>query len=185
MTFRLKYVTFDCHGALTRFRMGEISRELFTDRGPAESMEAVIADFSCLRFDEVLGARQPHEVVLKDAVRRLCTKWKIQYFDAVAQKYSSAHRADREFHHRERTAWRVARSLQRPWYADVGARAQMHGCRHGRWRASQFLSRPRLARDFGHFGTPRFLAPVGLYFRLKDKLSSGANAPRLFLFPSL
>lgn len=90
MTFRPKYVTFDCYGTLTRFRMGEMTRELFADRIPAQHMEQFIADFTAYRFDEVLGDWQPYEVVLKNAVRRLCKKWKIQYFDADGQKYYDA-----------------------------------------------------------------------------------------------
>ena len=90
MAFRPKYVTFDCYGTLTRFRMGEMTRELFADRVPAERMEQFIADFTAYRFDEVLGAWQPYEVVLKNAVRRLCKAWKIQYFDADGQKYYDA-----------------------------------------------------------------------------------------------
>ena len=46
MTFCPKYVTFDCYGTLTRFRMGEITRELFADRIPADRMEQFIIDFS-------------------------------------------------------------------------------------------------------------------------------------------
>jgi 2-haloacid dehalogenase len=90
MTFKPKYVTFDCYGTLTRFRMAEMSHELFADRVPAERMAQFIADFAAYRFDEVLGAWQPYEVVLKNAVRRLCRKWKIQYFDIDAQKIYDA-----------------------------------------------------------------------------------------------
>ncbi|REN20272.1 haloacid dehalogenase type II, partial [Mycobacterium tuberculosis] len=79
MTFKPKYVTFDCYGTLTRFRMKEMTRDLFADRIPADRMEQFIADFAAYRFDEVLGAWQPYEVVLKNAVRRLCRKWKVQY----------------------------------------------------------------------------------------------------------
>jgi 2-haloacid dehalogenase len=90
MTFRPKFISFDCYGTLTRFRMGEMTREIFADRIPAASIEQFIADFSAYRFDEVLGAWQPYEVVLKNAVRRLCKKWKIQYFDHEAQQYYDA-----------------------------------------------------------------------------------------------
>ena len=38
MTFKPKYVTFDCYGTLTRFRMKEMSHDLFADRIPAEHM---------------------------------------------------------------------------------------------------------------------------------------------------
>ena len=90
MTFRPKFISFDCYGTLTRFRMGELARDMFADRIPADRMEQFIADFSAYRFDEVLGDWQPYEVVLKNAVRRLCKKWKIQYLDHEAQKYYDA-----------------------------------------------------------------------------------------------
>jgi len=90
MTFRPKYITFDCYGTLTRFRMGELTREIFSDRIPRDQMEQFIADFSAYRFDEVLGDWQPYEVVLKNAVRRLCRKWNLQYLDAEAQQYYAA-----------------------------------------------------------------------------------------------
>ena len=35
MSYRPKYVTFDCYGTLTRFRMGDMARDMFTDRIPA------------------------------------------------------------------------------------------------------------------------------------------------------
>ena len=90
MAIRPKYISFDCYGTLTRFRMGEMAREIWADRIAAAQMEAFIADFSAYRFDEVLGDWQPYEVVLKNAVRRLCRKYKIQYFDAEAQKFYDA-----------------------------------------------------------------------------------------------
>ena len=90
MSFRPKYITFDCYGTLTRFRMGDVAREMFVDRIPAERMEQFLADFSAYRFDECLGAWQPYEVVLKNSIRRLCRKWKLQYIDAEAQHYYEA-----------------------------------------------------------------------------------------------
>jgi len=90
MTRKPKYITFDCYGTLTRMRMGEMAREMFADRIPAERMEQFIADFTAYRFDEVLGDWQPYETVLKNSVRRLCKKWKLQYLDAEAQKYYDA-----------------------------------------------------------------------------------------------
>jgi 2-haloacid dehalogenase len=88
--FRPRYISFDCYGTLTCFRMGELAREMFADRVPAAQMEAFIADFSAYRFDEVLGDWKPYETVLKNAVRRLCRKWKLQYLDAEAQQYYDA-----------------------------------------------------------------------------------------------
>ena len=37
-------------------------------------MEQFLADFTAYRFDEVLGDWQPYEVVLKNAIRRLCRR---------------------------------------------------------------------------------------------------------------
>jgi len=87
---RPKYITFDCYGTLTRFRMSEVAREMFADRIPAERMEQFLADFTAYRFDECLGDWQPYETVLKNAVRRLCRKWKLQYLDSEGQKYYDA-----------------------------------------------------------------------------------------------
>ena len=55
MSFRPKYITFDCYGTLTRFRMGELTRDIFADRVPAEQMEQFIADFSCLPLRRSAG----------------------------------------------------------------------------------------------------------------------------------
>ena len=37
--FRPKYITFDCYGTLTRFRMSDMAREMFADRIPAAAMD--------------------------------------------------------------------------------------------------------------------------------------------------
>ncbi len=42
--FRPKYITFDCYGTLTRFRMGDMAREIFADRIDAERMEQFVRD---------------------------------------------------------------------------------------------------------------------------------------------
>ena len=44
--FRPKYITFDCYGTLTRFRMGEMAREIFADRVNAEQMDQFVRDFA-------------------------------------------------------------------------------------------------------------------------------------------
>jgi len=90
MAFRPKFISFDCYGTLTRFRMSEMTREIYADRVPAERMDAFIADFSAYRFDEVLGAWKPYADVLKNAVRRTCRKWNLQYLDHEAQRYYDA-----------------------------------------------------------------------------------------------
>ena len=90
MTFRPKYITFDCYGTLTRFRMGDMTREIFADRVPAERMNQFVADFSAYRYDEVLGDWKPYATVIKNALLRTCRKWGLQYLDAEGQRYYDA-----------------------------------------------------------------------------------------------
>ncbi len=88
--FRPKFITFDCYGTLTRFQMGEMTREIFAKRLPAEPMEKFIEDFSAYRFDEVLGAWKPYADVIKQALARTCRKYGIEYVDADGQSYYDA-----------------------------------------------------------------------------------------------
>ena len=89
-TYRPKYITFDCYGTLTWFQMSNMARELYAEHVPAERMQAFIEDFEAYRFDEVLGAWQPYESVIKNAFERTCRKWKIVYDDNVAQRFYDA-----------------------------------------------------------------------------------------------
>ena len=90
MAFRPRYVTFDCYGTLTRFRMGDMAREMFAHRIEPEQMDQFVADFASYRLDEVLGAWKPYVDVLKNAVRRTCKKWGLAYSEAEGQVYYDA-----------------------------------------------------------------------------------------------
>lgn len=87
---RPKFITFDCYGTLTRFQMGELTREIFAGRIPAERMDGFVRDFSAYRLDEVLGPWQPYDVVLKHALARTCRKHGIEYVDAEGQRFYGA-----------------------------------------------------------------------------------------------
>jgi 2-haloacid dehalogenase len=88
--FRPKYITFDCYGTLTRFRMGDMAREIFADRVNAEQMDQFVRDFAAFRIDEVLGAWKPYQEVVKNAVRRTLKRWNLAYDDAEAQRFYDA-----------------------------------------------------------------------------------------------
>jgi 2-haloacid dehalogenase len=88
--FRPKYITFDCYGTLTRFRMGDMGRELFADRIAPADMEQFVADFSAYRFDEVLGDWKPYAEVVRNSVIRVCKRWKIEYRDADSETIYAA-----------------------------------------------------------------------------------------------
>ncbi|PHK94217.1 haloacid dehalogenase type II [Pseudoroseomonas rhizosphaerae] len=91
MPLRPKFITFDCYGTLTNFRMGPVAREHFAGRVPAGRMDAFLQDFSAYRMDEVLGAWKPYAEVLENAIRRTCRKHGISsqegdgrvFYDAV------------------------------------------------------------------------------------------------------
>ena len=40
MTFRPKYISFDCYGTLIRMRMTDMAREMFADRIPSDREQA-------------------------------------------------------------------------------------------------------------------------------------------------
>ena len=77
--FKPKYITFDCYGTLTRFRMKDMAQEIFSDRITPEQMPQFIADFAAYRLDEVLGTWQPYQDVIRMAMKRTCSRWGIEY----------------------------------------------------------------------------------------------------------
>jgi 2-haloacid dehalogenase len=75
---RPRYITFDCYGTLTNFRLGQMTRERFPDRIPADRMEDFVSDFSAYRLDEVMGEWKPYRDVLRGSLERVCRRWKIE-----------------------------------------------------------------------------------------------------------
>jgi 2-haloacid dehalogenase len=82
---RPKFITFDCYGTLTWFRVGETTRELMQDRVPAGQMDTFLKDFTWYRFDEVLGAWKPYVDVLKRSLERTCRKHGVAFREADGQ----------------------------------------------------------------------------------------------------
>lgn len=85
-----KFITFDCYGTLTRFRMGDMAREIFADRVPADRMNAFVQDFSAYRLDEVLGAWKPYRDVIVSAVERTCKLWGLAFDETEAARFYEA-----------------------------------------------------------------------------------------------
>lgn len=77
--YRPKYISFDCYGTLTNFRMAEMAREIFPDRVPADRMEAFLKDFAGYRLDEVLGAWKPYRDVVHNSIKRTCKRWGVEF----------------------------------------------------------------------------------------------------------
>ena len=72
MSFRPKYITFDCYGTLTNFDMAGAARDIYGQRFDATQMASFIADFSTYRRDEVLGAWKPYADVVNQSLERTC-----------------------------------------------------------------------------------------------------------------
>lgn len=87
MTFRPKYITFDCYGTLIRFRMGDTARAMYADRLPPEQLERFVQDFNAYRLDEVMGDWKPYVDILKSALERTCKRHGVKYLEEEGQKY--------------------------------------------------------------------------------------------------
>lgn len=88
--FRPRYITFDCYGTLTNFRMGQMAREAFPDRIASDLMERFVSDFAAYRLDEVMGEWKSYREVIRAALERTCRRWKLQYHDDEADRMYEA-----------------------------------------------------------------------------------------------
>lgn len=88
--FRPRFITFDCYGTLTRFRMSDMTREMFADRIPADRMDDFIRDFATYRLDEILGPWKPYREVIVNAIMRTAKRWGIRTSEAEGAKYYDA-----------------------------------------------------------------------------------------------
>lgn len=79
MSFRPKFITFDCYGTLTNFDMAGATRDLYSHRFDAAKLDSFIADFASYRRDEILGAWKPYADVVSQSLERTCTKHAIAY----------------------------------------------------------------------------------------------------------
>ena len=88
--FEPKYITFDCYGTLTHFRMAETAREIYADRLSPATMEAFVRAFAAYRLDEVLGAWKPYRDVVVNSVRRTCARLGVTFDEAEAELFYHA-----------------------------------------------------------------------------------------------
>lgn len=84
MTFRPKFITFDCHGTMIFFDMAYAARAHYADTLTPEQMDKFITDFSAYRLDEVLGAWKPYADIVHNALERTCKRNGVAFDPAVA-----------------------------------------------------------------------------------------------------
>jgi 2-haloacid dehalogenase len=85
--FEPKYITFDCYGTLTKFRMADMAREIYGDRLQGAELERFVAFFAGYRLDEVLGAWKPYRDVVVNSVRRACQRMGVAFNESEAEKF--------------------------------------------------------------------------------------------------
>ncbi len=85
MTFRAKFVTFDCYGTLINFDMAGATRRIFGARLPEPRLDALIKNFAAYRLDEVLGAWKPFAEVIHNALERACKRNGVAFRAEAAQ----------------------------------------------------------------------------------------------------
>ena len=74
MTFRPKYITFDCYGTLTYFPMHQVAYDIYEGQLPAAQMHVFLKNFADYRFDEVMGDWKPYQEILHSALERSCKR---------------------------------------------------------------------------------------------------------------
>lgn len=79
MTFRPKFVTFDCHGTLIFFDMAGAARRIYAEMLAPDLMNAFIKSFSAFRLDEVLGTWKPYAEVVYNALERTCRRHGVMF----------------------------------------------------------------------------------------------------------
>ncbi len=84
MTFRPKFVTFDCHGTLINFDMAGATRRVYGGNIDEATLASLIKNFAALRIDEILGPWKPYVDVVAGALERACKRNGVTFKDEDA-----------------------------------------------------------------------------------------------------
>jgi 2-haloacid dehalogenase len=90
MTFRPKYITFDCYGTLTYFPMHEVAYDIYEGQLPPAQMHVFLKNFADYRFDEVMGDWKPYQEILHSALQRACKRHGLAFRDEHAKRVYDA-----------------------------------------------------------------------------------------------
>jgi 2-haloacid dehalogenase len=90
MTFRPKYITFDCYGTLTYYAMYQAAYNIYEGQLPQPQMNEFLKNFNDYRFDEAMGDWKPYLDVLRSSLERACRKHKLAYADEHARRINDA-----------------------------------------------------------------------------------------------
>jgi 2-haloacid dehalogenase len=90
MTFRPKYITFDCYGTLTYYSMHQAAFDIYEGQLPPQRMYEFLKNFNDYRFDEAMGDWKPYLDILRSSLERACRKHKLAYADEHARRIHDA-----------------------------------------------------------------------------------------------
>lgn len=88
--FQPKYITFDCYGTLTNFRMAEKATEIYGPRLAPDRLARFIRNFAAYRLDEIMGDWKPYDEVLINAVERTCKRNAVTFDEIEARTFYDA-----------------------------------------------------------------------------------------------
>jgi 2-haloacid dehalogenase len=90
MTFRPRYITFDCYGTLTYYPMHQAAYDIYEGQLQPAQMHEFLRNFNDYRFDEAMGDWKPYLDVLRSSLERACRKSKVPYLDEYARRIYDA-----------------------------------------------------------------------------------------------
>jgi 2-haloacid dehalogenase len=90
MTFRPKYITFDCYGTLTYYPMHQAAYDIYEGQLPPQQLQSFIKTFNDYRFDEAMGDWKPYLDILHSSLERACRKHKLTFRDEHAKRIYDA-----------------------------------------------------------------------------------------------
>ena len=90
MTFRPKYITFDCYGTLTYYPMHQAAYDIYEGQLPPQELQSFIKTFNDYRFDEAMGDWKPYLDILHSSLERACRKHKLAFRDEHAKRIYDA-----------------------------------------------------------------------------------------------
>jgi FMN phosphatase YigB (HAD superfamily) len=77
MTFRPRYITFDCYGTLTYYAMHHAAYDIYEGQLAPQQLHEFIANFNDYRFDEARGDWKPYHDIIHSSLQRACRKHKL------------------------------------------------------------------------------------------------------------
>ena len=90
MTFRPKYITFDCYGTLTYYPMHQAAFDIYDGPSCNRSDERVHQEFQRLPLRRAMGDWKPYLDVLHSSLERACKRHKMAFCDEHAKRIYDA-----------------------------------------------------------------------------------------------